>query len=209
MLMKDIKRQRVWIWFLVIPFVSNISLAYSIPFNNRNNFLDAFIMPPFNAPASAYSPKVRSGSHGHPNADDLAGIAEQHRQKGHLSTALQLSLRVQTYAPDNVQAIQTEVSSLSNMGAAYLAYQLANSMPHYLPALSLIDFVRIRPLIISEMLWLKENDWMNDFVTLSVIYPCSMCYLSLMPIWLHLKRIKMRMCGLKGIACIYYVNLDL
>lgn len=81
-------------------------------------------LPLIGAPASAYGPAVRS-SHGHPNADDLAGLAERQREAGHLAKALHLSTRVRGYAPDNVQAIQTEVSTLSNMGAAYRAWRLA------------------------------------------------------------------------------------
>ncbi|WP_426687437.1 hypothetical protein [Rhodanobacter ginsengiterrae] len=83
-----------------------------------------FVMPPPDAPASAYGVGMRS-SHGHVNADDLAGLAERLREQGNLTAALELSLRVRAFAPDNVQAIQTEVSTLSNLTQAHRAYALA------------------------------------------------------------------------------------
>lgn len=83
-------------------------------------------IPPANAPAAAYGPAVRSG-HGHPDADDLAGLAARLREQGDLAPALHLSTRVRGFSPGNVQAIQTEVSTLSNLGAARRAWQLARA----------------------------------------------------------------------------------
>lgn len=81
-------------------------------------------LPPIDAPASAYGKDVRAGPGGHPNADDLAGIAERQRQKGHPGVALQLAERVLMYAPSNPQALKTKISSLSNLGAYRRADQL-------------------------------------------------------------------------------------
>lgn len=81
-------------------------------------------LPPAEAPASAYGEDVRPGPSGRPNADDLAGIAERQRQQGHPAIALQLAQRVLTYAPDNRQALQTTISSLSNLGAYRRAERL-------------------------------------------------------------------------------------
>ncbi|WP_280542119.1 poly-beta-1,6 N-acetyl-D-glucosamine export porin PgaA [Chromohalobacter sp. 11-W] len=74
-------------------------------------------LPATDAPASAYGDDVRAGPDGHPNADDLAGIAERQRQQGHPGIALQLAERVLTYASSNPQALKTKISSLSNLGA--------------------------------------------------------------------------------------------
>ncbi|MCK0746685.1 poly-beta-1,6 N-acetyl-D-glucosamine export porin PgaA [Chromohalobacter nigrandesensis] len=81
-------------------------------------------LPAVDASASAYGDDVRTGPDGHPNADDLAGIAERQRQQGHPGVALQLAERVLTYAPDNAQALKTQISSLSNLGAHRRAEQL-------------------------------------------------------------------------------------
>ncbi|WP_251979108.1 poly-beta-1,6 N-acetyl-D-glucosamine export porin PgaA [Salinicola avicenniae] len=81
-------------------------------------------LPPIDAPAAAYGDDVRHGSDGHPNADDLAGIAERERQAGRPGLALQLAQRVLDDAPDNPQAIRTRISSLANLGA----YQRAETL---------------------------------------------------------------------------------
>ncbi|WP_445512329.1 poly-beta-1,6 N-acetyl-D-glucosamine export porin PgaA [Salinicola sp. V024] len=81
-------------------------------------------LPAPDAPASAYGDDVRAGPSGQPNADDLAGIAERQRQQGHPATALRLTQRVLGYAPHNPQAIQTQISSLANLGAHRRAEQL-------------------------------------------------------------------------------------
>ncbi|WP_423822534.1 poly-beta-1,6 N-acetyl-D-glucosamine export porin PgaA [Salinisphaera sp. SPP-AMP-43] len=86
--------------------------------------LDPARLPLAGQPASAYGPAVRPGRH-HPNANDIAGLAERQRQEGHPSAALQLATRVRAYAPDNLQAMQTEISSLAALGAFDKAYQLA------------------------------------------------------------------------------------
>lgn len=90
----------------------------------RAQGLDPAHLPLANAPASAYGPAVRPGKH-HPNADDIAGLAERQRENGHPAAALQLATRVRSYAPDNLQAIQTEITSLAAMGAVDKAYAMA------------------------------------------------------------------------------------
>ncbi len=81
-------------------------------------------LPATDAPVSAYGDDVRAGPDGHPSADDLAGIAERQRQQGHPDIALQLAERVLAYAPYNAQALKTQISSLSNLGAYRRADQL-------------------------------------------------------------------------------------
>lgn len=91
-------------------------------------------LPAADAPASAYGSDVRPGPAGHPNADDLAGIAERQRQQGHPAIALQLAQRVLKYAPDNAQAHQTRISSLANLGAHRRAEQLRKQQQPDWPA---------------------------------------------------------------------------
>lgn len=80
--------------------------------------LDRDHVPTVDAPASAYGPDVRTGTHGLPNMNDMAGIADRQRRAGYAATALHLATRVRQYSPDNLQARQTEISSLSNLGAS-------------------------------------------------------------------------------------------
>jgi poly-beta-1,6 N-acetyl-D-glucosamine export porin PgaA len=100
------------------------SLSVSIAQVPANRPGQPFEVPLRHAPAAAYGPDVRPGQT-HPNLQDLAGIAERHRQAGEPIQALHLALRVRDYAPRNVQAIQTEISSLSNLGAPVKAYDLS------------------------------------------------------------------------------------
>ena len=86
-----------------------------------------------NAPASAYGSKVRPGP-GHPNLADMAGISARLRLQGHLAESLHLANRVLEYAPNNRQALQTQISSLSDLGAAYFAFELSEHKAAGLPA---------------------------------------------------------------------------
>lgn len=91
---------------------------------------DGFPLP--GAPASAYGSKVRPGS-GHPNLADMAGISARLRDQGHPAEALHLANRVLGYAPSNQQALQTQLSSLSDLGAADYAFELSQNKAEGLP----------------------------------------------------------------------------
>jgi len=119
-LQRDFARFRGPVWLIAALCVS---LVPPLVAHAREDA--ALALPLADAPASAYGPDVRPGRGATPNPDDLAGIADRQRRAGHLSTALHLALRVRDYAPGNVQAMQTEVSTLSNLGAAHYAHELA------------------------------------------------------------------------------------
>ena len=121
------------------PWVAAMAVALALPVTAHAVApvkVAPLTLPPPNAPASTYGPLVRGGD-GPPNADDLAGLAERQREAGHLAAALALSLRARHFAPDNVQAIQTETNTLSDMGAPRRAWQLAQEHHAMFPADSL------------------------------------------------------------------------
>jgi len=90
------------------------------------------VFPLPGAPASAYGSKVRPGS-GHPNLADMAGISARLRDHGHPVEALHLANRVLGYAPNNQQALQTRITSLSDLGASAYAFILSHNKAAGLP----------------------------------------------------------------------------